>query len=160
MGEHISNYLCSHNSSLDEYVAELRQPGTWADHVAIIGLATALHRRIKVISSSGQDYDTEALPQDGRELGVPIYIGHIPEVHYLSLPKKKFLQLNKCPKVTISPTGIEEIGKKLFDDLFLCKYGYHILLFGIKTQINNVCSQPDTTFAVRFCIICMTRKIL
>ena len=66
----------------------MSQSGNWGDHMMIFCLSRALQRSIHVISSKGKEYDVTI---SNGPLSKAIVIGHLVELHYVSLRPRKFI---------------------------------------------------------------------
>ena len=72
------------DSSWSQYISNMSQPGTWADHI-IQAVADSMNLRIRIIESNPNFtemtlVEATSLTQNPRF----IYIGHINELHYIS----------------------------------------------------------------------------
>ena len=73
------------DSSWSQYISNMSQPGTWADHIIIQAVADSMNLQIHIIESNPNFtemtlVEATSLTQNPR----CIYIGHIDELHYIS----------------------------------------------------------------------------
>ena len=73
------------DSSWSQYIFNMSQPGTWADHIIIQAVADSMNLQIRIIESNPNFtemtlVEATSLTQNPRS----IYIGHIDELHYIS----------------------------------------------------------------------------
>ena len=67
----------------------MEQDGTWGDHVILYGAANCYKTYIHVISSQSNHHDLTIRP-DGHVMSTnPLVLGHVHEVHYISLRPKQ-----------------------------------------------------------------------
>ena len=67
----------------------MEQDGTWGDHVILYGTANCYKTYIRVISSQSNHRDFSIRP-DGHVISTnPLVLGHVHEVHYVSLQPKQ-----------------------------------------------------------------------
>ena len=62
--------------------------GEWADHVILVAMANMLKRDIMVVTSSPEGTDNKAIQWIVGDLdfkGTPLRLGHVSELHYISL---------------------------------------------------------------------------
>jgi len=85
--EHPERFIESNiERSWQQYLNNMSQQGTWADHIIIQAVADALHLRINIIETSHGFTETtvvEGTHFDNHPLR-NIYIGHLGELHYVS----------------------------------------------------------------------------
>ncbi|CAH3044822.1 unnamed protein product, partial [Pocillopora meandrina] len=82
---HLELDLQVFNSSWSQYISNMSQPGTWADHIIIQAVADSMNLQIHIIESNPNFtemtlVEATSLTQNPR----CIYIGHIDELHYIS----------------------------------------------------------------------------
>ena len=63
--------------------------GTWGDHVILHGAANRFQTRIHVISSLSRDNDVIISPECDVTSSNPLVLGHVHELHYVSLKPKQ-----------------------------------------------------------------------
>ena len=67
----------------------MEQDGTWGDHVILYAIANCYKTFIDVISSQSNHCDLMIRP-DGQVMSTnPLVLGHVHEVHYVSLQPKQ-----------------------------------------------------------------------
>ena len=67
----------------------MEKDGTWGDHVILYGAANCYKTYIDVISSQSNHHDLTIRP-DGQVMSTnPLVLGHVHEVHYVSLQRKQ-----------------------------------------------------------------------
>ena len=67
----------------------MEQDGTWGDHVILYAAANCYKTNIQVISSQSNHCDLTIRP-DGHVISTnPLVLGHVHEVHYVSLQPKQ-----------------------------------------------------------------------
>ena len=71
--------------SWDDYLTNMEQDGTWGDHVIICAAANCYDTCIRVISSLPHVNDVIISPHRGVVNRKPLVLGHVHEVHYVSL---------------------------------------------------------------------------
>lgn len=79
------------------YIASMRRPSTYADHVSILSLANSLNRQIHIYQPQ-QPAPIKIIPVSEKASGTPLRVAHIPEHHYMPL-----LPINVAPRVTSTP---------------------------------------------------------
>ena len=67
----------------------MEQDGTWGDHVILYGTANCYKTYIDVISSQSNHGDLTIRPDDDVISTNPLVLGHVHEVHYVSLQPKQ-----------------------------------------------------------------------
>ena len=87
-----------------DYLTNMEQDGTWGDHIILLAVANCYETYIHVISSQS-DYNDVTIRPDRHVVHTnPLVLGHIHEVHYVSLrPKQGEAWCNTlCHKYIIS----------------------------------------------------------
>ena len=83
-GTGLFNFIGGYQSWTD-YLTNMEQDGTWADHVILYATANYYKTYIHVISSQSNHRDLTIRP-DGHVISTkPLVLGHVHEVHYVSL---------------------------------------------------------------------------
>ena len=86
-GTDLFNFINGYQSWAD-YLANMEQDGTWGDHVILYATANHYKTYIDVISSQSNHSDLTIRP-DGHVISSnPLVLGHVHEVHYVSLQPK------------------------------------------------------------------------
>ena len=67
----------------------MEQDGTWGDHVILYATANCYETDIHVISSQSDHHDLTIRPDCHVISTNPLVLGHVHEVHYLSLKPKQ-----------------------------------------------------------------------
>ena len=67
------------------YLAHMEQDGTWGDHVILCAAANYFKTFIHVVSSLSHSNDVIITPYCPVDKSKPLVLGHIHEVHYVSL---------------------------------------------------------------------------
>ena len=78
-------------SDWNTYLESMSRDGEWADHVVIVAMAHMLKRDILVVTSSPEGAGDKAMQWivgDANFKGTPIRLGHVWELHYVSLGMK------------------------------------------------------------------------
>ena len=87
-GTDLFNFIDGHQSWAD-YLRNMEQDGTWGDHIILYGTANCYDTYIEVISSQSNHRDLTIRP-DGHVMSTnPLVLGHVHEVHYVSLKPKQ-----------------------------------------------------------------------
>ena len=72
-----------------DYLTNMEQDGTWGDHVILYATANHYETYIQVISSLSNHHDLIIRP-DGDVISTnSLVLGHVYEVHYVSLTRKQ-----------------------------------------------------------------------
>ena len=71
------------------YLSNMEQDGTWGDHVILYGTANRYETYIDVISSQSNHRDLTIRPGGHLISTNPLVLGHVHEVHYVSLQPKQ-----------------------------------------------------------------------
>ena len=84
------DFVCEHDRypSWDDYLRKMEQPGTWGDHVILHAAASNFKIPIKVISSLSHDHDQLISPEQDVNSNKQLVVGHVDELHYVSLRPK------------------------------------------------------------------------
>ena len=73
----------------------MEQDGTWGDHVILCAAANHFKTCIRVVSSLSHGNDVIIMPHCAVDESKPLVLGHIHEVHYVSLqPVQGTLELS------------------------------------------------------------------
>lgn len=75
--------VSSDGKSWDKYLADMKTDTVWGDHLTLTAASVVFKLRINVISSL-ENFDTVVTPPFSVESLNEIYLGHIPETHYVS----------------------------------------------------------------------------
>ena len=87
-GTDLFNFTDGYKSWAD-YLSNMEQDGTWGDHVILYGTANCYKTYIDVISSQSNHRALTIRP-DGHVISTnPLVLGHVHEVHYVSLQPKQ-----------------------------------------------------------------------
>ena len=81
-GTDLFHFVHGHETWAD-YLAYMEQDGAWGDHLILCTAANLFKTCIHVVSSLGNDVDIR--PHDPVDESKPLVLGHIHEVHYVSL---------------------------------------------------------------------------
>ena len=68
-----------------EYLVHMEQDGAWGDHVILCAAANYFETCIRVVSSLSHSNDVIITPHCPVDESKPLVLGHIHEVHYVSL---------------------------------------------------------------------------
>lgn len=71
------------NNDMPAYWTDMRNNGTWGDHIVLVSLAHVLGRTVRILSSLGESHDIIVEP--GNHHSAPILLSHVSEKHYVSL---------------------------------------------------------------------------
>ena len=75
----------------------MERDGTWGDHVILYATANCYKTHIGVISSQSNNHDLTIRPDGDVDSTNPLVLGHVHEVHYVSLlPKQGEVSCNTC----------------------------------------------------------------
>ena len=69
--------------------ADMEHDGTWGDHVILYAAANCFDTFIHVISSQSDHRDLTIKPDHHVPSTNPLVLGHVPEVHYVSLKPRQ-----------------------------------------------------------------------
>ena len=81
-GTDLFHFVHGHETWAD-YLAYMEQDGAWGDHLILCTAANLFKTCIHVVSSLDNDVDIR--PHDPVDESKPLVLGHIHEVHYVSL---------------------------------------------------------------------------
>ena len=70
-----------------EYLQSMAKDGTWGDHVVLFAAANHFQTAIRIISSL--DREIVVHPEHAVADPTPLVLGHIHELHYVSLQPRK-----------------------------------------------------------------------
>ena len=88
-GEALFNFVYGYPSWAD-YLTSMGKDGTWGDHVILYAAANCYETNIRVISLLRDYPDVIIAPRYlVRSLTKPLVLGHIQELHYVSLQAQK-----------------------------------------------------------------------
>ena len=82
-GTDVFNFVDGYRS-WDDYLQSMEQDGTWGDHVILCAAASCFKTCIRVVSSLPNCDDLIIRP-DLHDGGMPLVLGHVHEIHYVSL---------------------------------------------------------------------------
>ncbi|KAL9967099.1 hypothetical protein ACROYT_G025265 [Oculina patagonica] len=83
-GTELLNFVDGYRS-WDDYLTNMEQDGTWGDHVILYAAANCYETCIRVISSLPRHDDVTIRPDRHVDCSNPLMLGHVHEVHYVSL---------------------------------------------------------------------------
>ena len=92
----------------DAYLNDLSRSGVWGDYLTLIAASNVFGLRIVVVSSIQGAQDITINPIENNEETTEIYLGHLHELHYVSLIQSK------------STSGMEECANENFYLCFKC----------------------------------------
>ena len=87
-GTDLFDFIDGYQSWAD-YLSKMEQDGTWGDHVILYGTANCYKTYIDVISSQSNHRDLTLRPDVHVISTNPLVLGHVHEVHYVSLQPKQ-----------------------------------------------------------------------
>ena len=87
-GTDLFNFINGYPSWAD-YLTAMEQDGTWGDQVILHAVANCFETYIDVISSQSVNSDVAIRPDRPVISPNPLVLGHIHEVHYVSLRPKQ-----------------------------------------------------------------------
>ena len=87
-GTHLFNFINGYQSWAD-YLTKMEQDGTWGDHVILYATANCYKTCIDVISSRSNRSDLTIRPDVHMVSTNPLVLGHVHEIHYVSLQPKQ-----------------------------------------------------------------------
>ena len=91
----------SDSLSWEERLERMYQPGTWGDHITLLAAANLYKIKIHVISSVvGSMTPIKPLTESDRNPPHEIKLGHISEIHYVSLIPKGTVGQNVSKIIT------------------------------------------------------------
>ena len=101
-GTDLFHFVDGH-TTWDDYLTNMEQDGTWGDHVILYAVANCYRTDIRVISSLPHHSEVIIKPDFPVEKSKPLVLGHIHEVHYVSLQpmQGKVQYITQC-KVSFS----------------------------------------------------------
>lgn len=82
-GPELYPFVSVEYSSWEEFLKWIRQDGTWGDQWTLQAAADYYKTRILVINSESQE--TMIMPRCGLNYGKTLVLGHVTELHYVSL---------------------------------------------------------------------------
>ena len=80
---HLPSFVSNH-PSWHAYLHAMGQDGTWGDHLTLIAVANMYHVSIVIVSSIEDIQPIVIIPESGQSEGT-ILLGHITELHYVTL---------------------------------------------------------------------------
>ena len=83
-GTDLFNFIDRYQSWAD-YLTNMEQDGTWGDHVILYATANCYETYIRVISSQSNHPELTIRPDGDLVSTSPLVLGHVHEVHYVSL---------------------------------------------------------------------------
>ena len=87
----VVDFMLHVQSDWNTYLDSMSRDGEWADAVVLFAMAHMLKREILVVTSSPEGTDDKAIQWivgDVNFKGTPIRLGHVWELHYISLGMK------------------------------------------------------------------------
>ena len=88
-GMDLFSFVVGYQSWAD-YLSNIEQDGTWGDHVILYAAANCYETCIRVISSLPHHQDLTIEPADrAHDSSKPLVLGHVRELHYVSLQPKQ-----------------------------------------------------------------------
>ena len=95
-GTDLFNFVNGYRSWPD-YLTDMANDGTWGDHVILYAAANCFDTSIHVISSQSDHRDLTIKPDHQVISNKPLVLGHVHEVHYVSLkPRQGKIQWQLC----------------------------------------------------------------
>ena len=85
-GTSLFNFVSGY-PSWREYLQGMAKDGTWGDHVVLFAAANHFQTAIRIISSL--DREIVVHPEHAVADTIPLVLGHIHELHYVSLQPRK-----------------------------------------------------------------------
>lgn len=82
--DELHGFLPGDVKDLNEYLEKMSKDGEWGDHIVLLAMARALGQKIRVVTSSLDQYELDDVLQGQSEL----LLGLINEHHYVSLEPK------------------------------------------------------------------------
>ncbi|XP_078384359.1 OTU domain-containing protein DDB_G0284757-like [Oculina patagonica] len=89
-GTDLFNFVHGYQTWAD-YLTNMEQDGTWGDHVILYAAANCYQTCIHVISSLPHHSDLTIRPEHPIDSTNPLVLGHVHELHYVSLEPKQAL---------------------------------------------------------------------
>ena len=87
-------FVSDRYSSWEEYLKRMRQDGTWGDHLILVAVANLYKTCIRVLDT--QSRETEIPPRYVGDNSEMLVLGHVQELHYVSLRPKEGNALFVC----------------------------------------------------------------
>lgn len=87
-------FVSDRYSSWEEYLKRMRQDGTWGDHLILVAVANKYKTCIRVLNT--QSKETTIYPQCVDDNSNMLVLGHVQELHYVSLWPKQGNALFVC----------------------------------------------------------------
>ena len=85
----LSDFIYGYNGNLNDYLNSMEQSGNWGDNLILIAAANVFNARINVVSSLTNAANVVIEPTS-RGAAFDIYLGHLHELHYVSLMQTEF----------------------------------------------------------------------
>ena len=85
-GTSLINFVSGY-ASWREYLQSMAKDGTWGDHMVLFAAANHFQTPIRIISSL--DHEIVVQPDDALANTSPLVLGHIHELHYVSLQPRQ-----------------------------------------------------------------------
>ena len=82
--DELRRFLPGDVKDLEEYLEKMSKDGEWGDHIVLLAMTRALDQKIRVATSSVDQYELDDVPEGGSEL----LLGLLNEHHYVSLEPK------------------------------------------------------------------------
>ena len=85
-GNSIEGFIEGEFRTVNEYIDYLAEDKTWPDQIAIGALCRRLRIRLKILSGAGTQRDV-TIADSSILPSTTLFIGHIPEIHYIAIMK-------------------------------------------------------------------------
>ncbi|PFX16931.1 G-protein coupled receptor GRL101 [Stylophora pistillata] len=106
-GTDLFHFVHGHQSWAD-YLTYMEQDGAWGDHVILCAAANCYKTCIRVVSSLNASHDVILRPQCPVVKGRTLVLGHIREVHYVSLHSTQVQNQEEVGSVDDSEDELQE----------------------------------------------------
>ncbi|XP_046566652.1 uncharacterized protein LOC124275207 isoform X2 [Haliotis rubra] len=83
-GTPLYQFVCT-QQSWEDYLSTMEAPGTWGDHLVLLGAAEFLQADIEVITTASETHPVTIKAVNRQDKTKKLFLGHISEFHYVSL---------------------------------------------------------------------------
>ncbi|XP_046559889.1 uncharacterized protein LOC124268912 [Haliotis rubra] len=83
-GTPLNQFVCT-QQSWEDYLSTMEAPGTWGDHLVLLGAAEFLQADIEVITTASETHPVTIKAVNRQDKTKKLFLGHIAEFYYVSL---------------------------------------------------------------------------
>ncbi|XP_046551308.1 OTU domain-containing protein DDB_G0284757-like [Haliotis rubra] len=83
-GTPLDQFVCT-QQSWEDYLSTMEAPGTWGDHLVLLGAAEFLQADTEVITTASETHPVTIKAVNRQDKTKELFLGHISEFHYVSL---------------------------------------------------------------------------